>query len=105
MEHLQVEDPASEVNKELLLRLLPKLNYPALLQAVEQIAPHVDGGLPPLPEQLPSTFEQKDDLLALLHKMLFDIHLMDGTLVCPGTGRKFPVKDSIPNMLLHADEI
>jgi hypothetical protein len=26
-------------------------------------------------------------------------------LVCPETGRKFPVNKGIPNMLLHEDEV
>ena len=30
---------------------------------------------------------------------------MEGDLVCPQTGRKFPVKNGIPNMLLNEDEV
>lgn len=164
------------VNHELLHRLLPQLNYSALLQAVEQLAPYVPGGLPSLPSSPPpcwstinttttetpavdhhksdddddddtkpvaatikdddedddQTSEEKDnknrrlegntppsdddgdvtqqrpqqqEWEANLHKVLFDVHLIHGTLVCPGTQRRFPVKDAIPNMLLHADEI
>ncbi|KAL7573795.1 hypothetical protein ACA910_007824 [Epithemia clementina (nom. ined.)] len=160
VERVELEDPPSEINRDLLLRLLPKLNYPALLQGAEQIAPHVPG-LPTLPKELPPYFlslsgppappnnnsdsdsntaaaaaatfsqpasdekdpetevveeaattrlenESEDNLQTLeanLHKILFDVHLIDGALICPGTGRRFPVKDAIPNMLLHADEI
>lgn len=28
---------------------------------------------------------------------------MEGELVCPETGRKFPVRQGVPNMLLHED--
>ena len=30
---------------------------------------------------------------------------MNANLVCPETGRKFPVTDGIPNMLLNEDEV
>ena len=43
--------------------------------------------------------------LMALHKILFDIHVHEGNLICPESGRRFPIKDGIPNMLLHEDEI
>jgi multifunctional methyltransferase subunit TRM112 len=46
-----------------------------------------------------------DEFLQQLHHVLFEVHVQDGTLVCPTTGRSFPVKDGIPNMLLHEDEV
>ena len=45
------------------------------------------------------------DFLQYAHHLLFEVHVLDGTLVCPESNRKFPVKDGIPNMLLHEDEI
>ena len=30
---------------------------------------------------------------------------MEGDLECPETGRKFPVAEGIPNMLLREDEV
>lgn len=32
-----------------------------------------------------------------------EVHLLEGELVCPETGRKFPVRQGVPNMLLHED--
>lgn len=46
-----------------------------------------------------------DAALRKVHHLLFEVHLMDGFLICPETSRKFPVKDGIPNMLLHEDEV
>jgi multifunctional methyltransferase subunit TRM112 len=40
-----------------------------------------------------------------VHNLLFQIHVIEGYLVCPVSGRRFPVKDGIPNMLLHEDEV
>ena len=43
--------------------------------------------------------------LRRIHHVLFEVNLIEGFLVCPESGRKFPVNDGIPNMLLHEDEI
>ena len=43
-------------------------------------------------------------LAAAIHPRLFPkVHLVEGELVCPETGRKFPVRQGVPNMLLHED--
>ncbi|KAF2549592.1 hypothetical protein F2Q70_00020361 [Brassica cretica] len=46
-----------------------------------------------------------ESLLKKLHHALLELHLEEGALVCPETGRKFPVNKGIPNMLLHEDEV
>mmetsp|Transcript_3507 Transcript_3507/g.6401 ORF Transcript_3507/g.6401 Transcript_3507/m.6401 type:complete len:134 (+) Transcript_3507:77-478(+) len=100
----------SPVDKEFLLNLLPKVNYPALRTAVQQVNPHCDPPLSEIPEELNVSDKDgnqnlDDTVIANLHRVLFDIYLVEGWLVCPDTGRKFPVKDGIPNMILHEDEI
>ena len=104
----------SSPDKEFLLNLLPKVNYPALLKAVQELSPHCGNNeipaLPELPEELDvsnkETLDNLDDtVIANLYRVLFDIYLVEGWLICPDTGRKFPVKDGIPNMILHEDEI
>jgi multifunctional methyltransferase subunit TRM112 len=92
----------SPMDKELLANLLPKIDYMVLRGAVQQVA-YLQGDLPELPTEPPLDLD--DSFLAILHKVLMDTHLMEGNLVCPDTGRKFPVKDGIPNMILHEDEI
>ena len=123
-------EQSSSVDKEFLLNLLPKINYNALKLAVQQISSsHCSNNtttndsssslqndqttpplLPELPEELDvssqSTLDNLDDtVLSNLYKVLFDVYVIEGQLVCPDTGRKFPVKDGIPNMILHEDEI
>ena len=62
-------------------------------------------------------------LLSELHHLLFEVHVIEGFLICPESGnpkpissvaifmidiyagRKFPIHDGIPNMLLHEDEV
>ena len=33
------------------------------------------------------------------------IEVVEGNLVCPESGRKFPIQNGIPNMLLREDEV
>jgi len=93
----------SEVNTEMLSKLLPKLNYDAVRQAASQMVSSDLVELPELPERLPDPLDEA--LIAALHRVLFDVYLIEGHLICPGTERRFPVKDGIPNMILHEDEI
>lgn len=58
-----------------------------------------------LPQKLDPSYHSRDDaFLRALHHALLEVALVEGALVCPETGRKFPVKKGIPNMLLHEDE-
>lgn len=111
---VRCEEPPSPVDTDFLLKLLPKINYSALQHAVRQIAPFCDPPIGELPEELDMILlndknndnqETNNATVANLHRILFDIYLVEGYLICPGTGRRFPVKDCIPNMILHEDEI
>lgn len=96
----------SPVNKEMVLKMLPKLDYPALLAALDNLREQHKSEIPELPATLPDDLESLDDeAVALFQKVLFDIHVMQGQLICPDTQRKFPIKDGIPNMILHEDEV
>jgi len=48
---------------------------------------------------------EDEEFVQAVHRVLFDVHVISGHLVCPDTGRKFPIKDGIPNMLLNEDEV
>jgi multifunctional methyltransferase subunit TRM112 len=93
----------SPLDQELLAKLIPKLDYAVLRAAVEQLKGKTTEAIPDLPETCPVPLT--DDVLASLHTVLMDVHLVEGHLVCPDTGRKFPVKEGIPNMILHEDEV
>ena len=103
----KIECEESPVDREMIIKLLPKIEYGALVGAAKQVAPLCD---PELPEELDTSSEGWEEtldegILKSLHRILFDVHVMEGSLVCPDTGRKFPIKESIPNMILHEDEI
>jgi multifunctional methyltransferase subunit TRM112 len=83
--------------------LRPKLEYLTLLDAARQLSGSCDKPLPELPAELG---EELDDATILaLHMIMFDVHVMEGNLVCPDTGCKFPINDGIPSMILHEDEV
>lgn len=112
----------SPVNREMIEAILPKLDYSALVGACQQLAngakseqqqhPKEVGdaegvgsiAVPTLPDHVPD-MPLSDDTVAMLHRVLFDIHVLGGHLVCPDTGRRFPINDGIPNMILHEDEL
>lgn len=93
------------MDSELVTKLLPKLNYPAIISAVQEISDQTDPKPPEIPNELPSGEELDASVLEALHHVLFNIHIVEGDLICPDTGRKFPIKQGIPNMILHEDEI
>ena len=58
-----------------------------------------------LPSELPVDHEGDETLLKKIHHALLEVEIEEGELECPETGRRFPIKNGIPNMLLLEDEI
>ena len=52
----------------------------------------------------PAMLEDDDDFLRAFHHALLEVHLEEGALLCPETGRRFTVSQGIPNLLLQEDE-
>ena len=61
-------------------------------------------GIPTLPPVLTDDMAHNEDFLKALYNMLMHVHLVNGMLTCPVTGREFPVTDGIPNMMLEEEE-
>lgn len=94
----RVDEITTEYNQEFLRKMLKKIDYDALKQAAQVCGQQ-------LPESMPdveSTAKEED--LKAIHKALFDLEVITGTLECPESGRKFPISDGIPNMLCNEDE-
>ena len=45
-----------------------------------------------------------EDFLRTFHHILLEVQVEEGALVCPETGRRFPISKGIPNLLLNEDE-
>uniref|UniRef100_A0A6G1SEY9 Multifunctional methyltransferase subunit TRM112-like protein n=1 Tax=Aceria tosichella TaxID=561515 RepID=A0A6G1SEY9_9ACAR len=92
------EEIKTDYNQEFLQKMLNKVDYNALKEAAQVCGQK-------LPDTLPDTNSpNKEDDLKVIHKALFDIEIITGTLECPESGRKFPISDGIPNMLCNEDE-
>jgi multifunctional methyltransferase subunit TRM112 len=81
--------------------MLRKIDWQALKSAASDLLIHDLDKFSELTEDMISD----DTILRKIHHLLFEVHLIDGHLICPETSRKFPVRDGIPNMLLHEDEV
>ncbi|VDM32503.1 unnamed protein product [Hydatigera taeniaeformis] len=82
-------------------RFIPKVEWTVLKSAAEQVgADHVGQ----LPDCIPDGYETNEEFLRQAHKALMEIDVVEGTLVCPETGREFPIHNGIPNMLVNEDE-
>lgn len=63
------------------------------------------GQLNDLPQTVVDDYEGNEEFLRKAHHVLLEVEVISGELVCPETGRKFPVNEGIPNMLANEDEV
>ncbi|XP_015179436.1 PREDICTED: multifunctional methyltransferase subunit TRM112-like protein [Polistes dominula] len=89
-----------DFNPEFIIKIIPKLDWPALWRAAESIG-HADI----IPKELQKGYDKDIDFLKQAHHALFEIDVVSGDLLCPESGRRFPINDGIPNMLLNEDEV
>ena len=99
-----VQVSESEFNPEFIVRTLPKLEWGPFVAAARQMG--VDGA-DALPAEISAMQAGGADeaFLRLVHHALLEVRLVEGALICPESGRRFPVANSIPNMLLREDEV
>lgn len=127
IEPTKIELEESPCDLEFIEKILLKIDYDALLLARNQIMDHCSAQLgsdfvmPELPESLEkmetssestgnhdtgsTKLSLDEELIKKLHMILLDIHIVEGHLICPDTGRRFKISKGIPNMILHEDEI
>ncbi|XP_059094428.1 multifunctional methyltransferase subunit TRM112-like protein [Tigriopus californicus] len=89
-----------EFNPDFIARIIPKLDWPEVCRAAQEL-----NQLGDLPSKLVDDYENNHEFLKLAHHVLLEVEVINGDLVCPETGRKFPITDGIPNMLLNEDEV
>lgn len=88
-----------DFNPDFLKNMFHKVQYKALVDA-SKIMGYAD-----LPNVAEPSMLESEEFLRKFHHALLELHLEEGSLICPETGRKFPVNKGIPNMLLHEDEV
>ncbi|XP_071862081.1 tRNA methyltransferase subunit 11-2 [Bombus fervidus] len=89
-----------DFNPEFIARIIPKLDWATFWEAAESI-----GHVGELPQTLIQDFETNEEFLRMVHHILLEVEVINGDLLCPESGRKFPINDGIPNMLLNEDEV
>ena len=89
-----------DFNPEFIARVIPRLDWPVVIEAAFTL-----GQAGELPQSLPDNFDKDQDFLKKAHHVLMEVEIINGDLVCPESGRKFPVADGVPNMLLNEDEV
>ncbi|THD23107.1 Multifunctional methyltransferase subunit TRM112 [Fasciola hepatica] len=82
-------------------RLIPKVEWKTLKTVTDQLG---EVHVPSLPEEIPSNYSENEDFLRLAHRALLELDVVEGVLVCPETGREFPISNGIPNMLVNEGE-
>ncbi|CAH8630304.1 unnamed protein product [Dicrocoelium dendriticum] len=82
-------------------KLIPKVEWGVLKKVSDQIGQE---HIPPLPDEVPADYETNECFLKLAHRALLEVDILEGALVCPETGREFPISDGIPNMLVNEGE-
>ncbi|CAM9248281.1 unnamed protein product [Ectocarpus sp. 4 AP-2014] len=101
IEATDVQMVESEVKQEFVKHMATTLDWGALCKAAAEVG-MPEGSLPPAltPELL-----EDSSFLEALHRVLMDMHVVEGTLVCPETGRRFPIAEGVPNLMCTEDEV
>jgi multifunctional methyltransferase subunit TRM112 len=85
---------------DFLRHIFGRIVWPALLEGARSL-----GCAAGLPEDPPAPEALEDEaFLKAFHHALLEVHLEEGALICPESGRRFPVAKGIPNLLLNEDE-
>uniref|UniRef100_A0A0B6ZW15 Multifunctional methyltransferase subunit TRM112-like protein n=2 Tax=Arion vulgaris TaxID=1028688 RepID=A0A0B6ZW15_9EUPU len=96
----KVEVKEVDYNAAFIIKTLSRVDWPALHQAAIEV-----GHGEELPDELGEDFKENDTLLKKIHNALLQVEVIDGDLVCPESGRTFPISNGIPNMLLLEHEV
>ncbi|ETV90288.1 hypothetical protein H310_14888 [Aphanomyces invadans] len=95
----ETEIVASDFSAEFIVKMVDKLDWAAFVAGAAAL--NVD--VPSTP--LSAEDKANEVVLKQIHHALLDVHVKKGVLVCPESGREFPIVDGIPNMLLREDEV
>ncbi|CAM9926586.1 unnamed protein product [Sphacelaria rigidula] len=91
----------TEVKTDFVKNIAGTLDWNALRQAASEVG-MPDGSLPPA---LTSELLEDAAFIEALHHVLMDMHVVEGVLVCPESGRRFPIKEGVPDLMVTEEEI
>ncbi|XP_073410716.1 multifunctional methyltransferase subunit TRM112-like protein [Dendrobates tinctorius] len=94
----EVKMNSVDFNREFVTRMIPKLEWEALVQSAESLGHGLD-----LPRELVSGYENDEAFLKKVHHVLLEVEVTEGALKCPESGTEFPISRGIPNMLINEE--
>ncbi|KAJ2162318.1 hypothetical protein GGF46_000809 [Coemansia sp. RSA 552] len=94
----RLEQIEAEFNGEFLERMLPRIDWPALLKTCKELDIA-------LPDTVPADPGADAEFLQGLHTVIMETHVKEGSMVCNGCGHDYKITKGIPNMLLAEHEI
>ena len=94
----KVDVRESEFDGTFLEHVLPSIDWPSLRDAGAAV------GIT-LPDTLEGPHRREDAFLRALHRLLFDVHVLEGQLICRESQQVFPIQDGRPNMMLPEDPV
>mmetsp|Transcript_52209 Transcript_52209/g.166296 ORF Transcript_52209/g.166296 Transcript_52209/m.166296 type:complete len:123 (-) Transcript_52209:126-494(-) len=94
-----VEEREVDFSPEFLKNIYPKVDWAVLRDAA------IGLGKGPLPKEVTDEMLEDETFLKTFHNVLLEVQVEEGSLICPESGRKFPINKGIPNMLLNEDEV
>ena len=51
-------------------------------------------------EAVEATMIENEEFLRKVHRVIFELHINTGSLLCESCGRSYPIDNGIPNMLI-----
>eukprot|EP00239_Pterosperma_sp_CCMP1384_P003558 CAMPEP_0197849964 /NCGR_PEP_ID=MMETSP1438-20131217/13811_1 /TAXON_ID=1461541 /ORGANISM="Pterosperma sp., Strain CCMP1384" /LENGTH=115 /DNA_ID=CAMNT_0043462891 /DNA_START=216 /DNA_END=563 /DNA_ORIENTATION=- len=98
LEPKELETKEVDFNPDFLKRMFPKIEWVAFREAAAIV--NVQG----LPASVTTEMLEDEGFLKAFHHALLEVHVQEGRLICPETGRAFEINKGIPNMMLNEDE-
>ncbi|TDH71256.1 hypothetical protein CCR75_002784 [Bremia lactucae] len=104
----------TQFSKSFMLHIMNSIDYPALCHTTKEARCNILGrrryylnhpDVPILPEQMPTDLVNHENLLQLIHRVIFNTNIVEGELICNNCGRCYPITNAVPNMLLEEDEL
>ncbi|KAH7829663.1 putative multifunctional methyltransferase subunit TRM112 [Monocercomonoides exilis] len=93
---VSVED--SKFDEAFIVRMIDRIDYPTLLTAYREVAPKDS---PVLPPEVPKEPHTNKEFLKALYYAVCCIVIEEGEMICPRCARSYPIRGSIPNMILR----
>lgn len=101
----QVDVKEQDFNADFVRKMMERLDWKAFRDAASSLGQEDLKNLPELPPE-PSNWDADDNnFLKQVHHALLEVDVIEGHLECPETGRKFTIRNGIPNMLANEDEV